>query len=177
MRVYRKITEENVEAFRIGDVINFTLTTGEEVEAMAMREEKDGMLFVTADCLEEERSMNEENITKGGYEKSALRKVLNSEIYDTFPEDIKEKMVPFANGDFLRLLTEDEVFGDERLEPMNNRRNRIADRGAGSDEAEWWWLQDVYSAASFALVSYSGSALCSAASRAFGVRPAFKINI
>lgn len=177
MRVYRRITEENVEAFRIGDVINFTLTTGEKVEAMAMREEKDGMLFVTVDCLEEERSMNETNTTKGGYEKSALRKVLNSEIYDTFPEDIKEKMVPFTNGDFLRLLTEDEVFGDERLEPMNNRRNRIADRGAGSDELEWWWLQDVYSAAYFAFVSGTGYASCYLASSAFGVRPAFKINI
>jgi len=177
MRVYRRVTEENVEAFRIGDVINFTLTTGEKVEAMAMREEKDGMLFVTVDCLEEERSMNGENTTKGGYEKSELRKVLNSEIYDTFPEDIKEKMVPFANGDFLRLLTEDEVFGDDRLEPMNNRRNRIADRGIGADELEWWWLQDVVSAADFALVSYAGYASDAGASLASGVRPAFKINI
>lgn len=177
MRVYRRITEENVEAFRIGDVINFTLTTGEEVEAMAMREEKDGMLFVTVDCLEEERSMNEENTTEGGYEQSELRKILNSEIYETFPEDIKEKMVPFANGDFLRLLTEDEVFGDERLEPMNNRRNRIAERGAGSDEAKWWWLQDVYSAATFAFVHGYGNAGCTNASFARGVRPAFKINI
>ncbi len=176
MRVYRRI-EENVEAFRIGDVINFTLTTGEKVEAMAMREEKDGTLFVTVDCLRDERRMNERATTKGGYEKSELRKVLNSEIYDTFPEDIKEKMVPFANGDFLRLLTEDEVFGDERLEPMNNRRNRIADRGAGSDELEWWWLQDVYSAAAFALVTNSGRADCNTASYADGVRPAFKINI
>ena len=177
MRVYRRITEKNVEAFRIGDVIKFTLTTGEKVEAMAMREEKDGTLFVTVDCLEEERPMNDSNTTEGGYEKSALRKVLNSEIYDTFPEDIKEKMVTFANGDFLRLLTEDEVFGDERLEPMNNRRNRIADRGAGSDELEWWWLQDVYSAAAFARVSYAGTAYCNFASPALGVRPAFKINI
>jgi len=176
MRVHRRVIEE-VETPRIGDVINFTLTTGEKVEAMAMREEKDGMLFVTVDCLEEERSMNEANTTKGGYEKSELRKALNSLIYDTFPEDIKEKMVPFANGDFLRLLTEDEVFGDDRLEPMNNRRNRIADRGAGSDELEWWWLQDVYAAATFALVSYAGPAGCRDASRALGVRPAFKINI
>ena len=177
MRVYRRITEENVEAFRIGDVINFTLTTGEEVEAMAMREEKDGMLFVTVDCLEEERSMNKRDTTKGGYEKCELRKVLNSEIFDTFPEDIKEKMVPFANGDYLRLLTEDEVFGAERLEPMNNRRNRIADRGAGSDELEWWWLQDVYSAANFASVGITGYARRVTASVALGVRPAFKINI
>lgn len=177
MRIYRRTAEENVEVFRIGDVINFTLTTGEEVEAMAMREEKDGMLFVTVDCLEEERSMNEGNTTKGGYEQSELRKVLNSEIYETFPEDIKEKMVPFANGDLLRLLTEDEVFGDDRLEPMNNRRNRIAERGAGSGEAEWWWLQDVYSAAYFPSVDTSGYAYCSFASLAHGVRPAFKINI
>ena len=176
MKVIRRITEE-VDAYRVGDVISFTLTTGEKVSAMAMKEEKDGTLFVTVDCLEEERPMNSYDTTEVGYEACELRKVLNSEIYDTFPEDIKEKMVPFANGDFLRLLTEDEVFGDERLEPMNNRRNRIADRGCNSDELEWWWLQDVYSAAHFALVRGHGDAHYYGASYARGVRPAFKINI
>lgn len=176
MKVIRRITEE-VDAYRVGDVISFTLTTGEKVSAMAMKEEKDGALFVTVDCLEKERPMNDNDTTEGGYEACSLRKVLNSKIYDTFPEDIKEKMVPFANGDFLRLLTEDEVFGDERLEPMNNGRNRIAERGAGSDEAGWWWLQDVYSAANFALVHDAGLASYYGASHALGVRPAFKINI
>jgi len=177
MRVYRRVTEENVEAFRIGDVINFTLTTGEKVEAMAMREEKDGMLFVTVDCLEEERSMNEANTTKGGYEKSELRKALNSEIYDAFPDEIKDKMVAFENGDHLRLLTYEEVFEENRLEPMRNRRNRIAGRGCNSDELEWWWLQDAFTAAAFALVHYYGNATYNGASSANGVRPAFKINI
>ena len=175
MKVIRRITEE-VDAYRVGDVISFTLTTGEKVSAMAMKEEEDGTLFVTVDCLEEERPMNSDT-TEGGYEACSLRKVLNSEIYDTFPDEIKDKMVAFENGDHLRLLTYEEVFEENRLEPMRNRRNRIADRGCNSDELEWWWLQDAESAAYFAYVGSRGYAFSGGASLAAGVRPAFKINI
>ena len=176
MKVIRRITEE-VDAYRVGDVISFTLTTGEKVSAMAMKEEEDGTLFVTVDCLEEERPMNRNDTTKGGYEACSLRKVLNSEIYDTFPDEIKDKMAAFENGDHLRLLTYEEVFEENRLEPMRNRRNRIADRGCNSDELEWWWLQDARTAARFAFVLTDGDAYCHGASLALGVRPAFKINI
>ena len=86
-------------------------------------------------------------------------------------------MVAFENGDHLRLLTYEEVFEENRLEPMRNRRNRIADRGCNSDELEWWWLQDAESAAHFAHVSLGGNATFGGASLALGVRPAFKINI
>lgn len=176
MKVIRRITEE-VDAYRVGDVISFTLTTGEKVSAMAMKEEEDGTLFVTVDCLEEERPMNSGGTTEGGYEACSLRKVLNSEIYGTFPDEIKDKMVAFENGDYLRLLTYEEVFEENRPEPMRNRRNRIADRGCNSDEPEWWWLQDAVSAAYFALVDSDGRAYYYGASFALGVRPAFKINI
>lgn len=39
-----------------------------------------------------------------------------------------------------------------------------------------WWLRDVVTAASFALVYYSGGATCSLASYSLGVRPAFCIS-
>ena len=39
-----------------------------------------------------------------------------------------------------------------------------------------WWLRDVISASTFALVHYGGYAGCSAASYSFGVRPAFCIS-
>ena len=40
---------------------------------------------------------------------------------------------------------------------------------------QWYWLRDVVSAANFALVANDGSAACSSASNAGGVRPAFSI--
>jgi hypothetical protein len=173
------------DEYEVGDIIDFTLTTGEQVSAMAMRQEEDGMLFVLVDCLKDERPMNEENTNMGGYEASDLRKALNEEIYPTFPDSLKARMKPVYKEDKLRLLTAMEVFGENpygdedngtQLEPMKERKNRIAFQGKGTDEWEWYWLQNVKkdSAAYFAGVNSRGYA-SSNASYAGGVRPAFKI--
>lgn len=131
--------------------------------------------------------MNRTNTNKGGYEKSLLRKKLNTEILDRFPAEIREKMVAFPNGDLLRLPTEREIFGEnifgaeedksvEQWSPMKERKNRIAFQGMNGGW-EWYWLQNEYdgSAANFACVSDDGSANCNNASDATGVCPAFKI--
>ena len=181
--VQRTITIETDE-YEVGDVITFSLTTGEVVSAMAMRQEEDGMLFVFVDCLKDEAPMNEDNTTMGGYECCDLRKKLNTEILDTFPNSIKSRMKPVYQDDKLRLLTAMEVFGENEygdedngvlLPLMKYRKNRIAFQGKGTDEWEWYWLQNVYSASSFALVSTTGIANANIASNSFGVRPAFKI--
>ena len=165
-------------------MITFSLTTGEVVSAMAMRQEEDGMLFVFVDCLKDEAPMNEDNTTMGGYECCDLRKKLNTEILDTFPNSIKSRMKPVYQDDKLRLLTAMEVFGENEygdedsgvlLPLMKYRKNRIAFQGKGTDEWEWYWLQNVYSASAFAFVGNLGFATYSTASASFGVRPAFKI--
>ena len=132
--------------------------------------------------------MNRTNTNKGGYEKSLLRKKLNTEILDRFPAEIREKMVAFPNGDLLRLPTEREIFGEnifgaeedesvEQWSPMKERKNRIAFHGKGTDRWEWYWLQNEYygSAAHFAYVTIYYSTHFNDASYAGGVRPAFKI--
>lgn len=132
--------------------------------------------------------MNEEDSNRGGYEATDLRVKLNGEILERFPADIREKMVAFANGDYLRLPTEKEIFGCndygkvepddvQQWEPMKQRKNRIAFQGKGTDRWEWYWLQNAHKryVARFAIVSSHGSALYSTASCARGVRPAFKI--
>ena len=43
MEVIRKITVDT-ELFELGDTISFELTTGEQVQAMAVRETPNGML-------------------------------------------------------------------------------------------------------------------------------------
>lgn len=183
------------DEYKVGDVIDFTLTTGEKVSAMAMRQEEDGMLFVFIDCLKKEYPMFKNPSKMGSmqinYFNSDLRHALNNEILDTFPEEIKSRMKVMRIGDTdafdkLRLLTEKEVFGENRYGEVDNGtrlplmeeiRNRIAFQGRGTDTWEWWWLQNKAegSAAYFAYVSGSGDAGSDNASIDSGVRPAFKI--
>jgi hypothetical protein len=188
MKLFRTVETVAAGNYTVGDVIPFALTDGEEVEALAVKQEQDGMVFVLVDCLRKEYPMNQRNTNKGGYEKCALRKKLNGEILDRFPAEIREKMVAFSNGDLLRLPTEREIFGEnpygmneddsiQQWEAMKERRNRIAFQGSKTGTWEWYWLQNEVedSAANFASVNSSGDADYLSASGAFGVRPAFKI--
>lgn len=173
--------------FEVGDVIGFTLTDGEEVEAMAMKVEDDGVIFALVDCLVEEMPMQRDG-------KDIMREYLNKDVYIRFPEEIRNMMKPFERGDMLRLMTECEVFGychygsealyqDKQFEPMKDRRNRIAYQGkdGSEDEWEWYWLADrlrgVTSSAYFAVVYSYGYAYSSDASNSLGVRPAFKLSL
>lgn len=183
MRTY----ETETSTYEVGDVIAFELKGGEKVEAMAMRQEADGVLFLFVDCLKDEECMNEEDSNRGGFDASDLRMKLNREIIERFPAEIREQMVAFANGDMLRLPTEKEIFGVneysedegdvEQFAPMKLRRNRIAFQGLNGNW-EWYWLANKHkrSASYFALVNYSGNAYYLNASTAGGVRPAFKIK-
>lgn len=184
----KRVTKMDTTNFEVGDVFPMTLSDGEQVEAMAMKQESDGMIFMLIDCLLDESSMNSENTNRGGYDVSDLRVKLNGDILERFPAEIREQMVAFQNGDLLRLPTEKEIFGENRygeyesedvtqFEPMKLRRNRIAFQGTNG-AWEWWWLANKVrgSAAYFANVTCGGNALYYSASFARGVRPAFKIR-
>ena len=179
----RRTEKIKVNTFRVGDVIRFKLSDGEKVEMLAVKEEKDGMIFCFADCLAKEYSMNAQNTNAGGWDVSDLRKKLNGEILDRFPQKIRKLLLPFENGDLLRLPTEKEIFGsnpcgeDEpesvsQWKPMKQRKNRIASQGLNGGW-EWYWLQNRVpnSAASFANVHSNGNCGCSNASNPCGVRP------
>ena len=185
LTVHRSATVQTDE-YEVGDIIDFTLKTGEEVSAMAMWKETDGMLFVFVDCLKTEYPMNSNDTNKGGYEACALRKKLNGEILDSFPDSLKVRMKPVYKDDKLRLLTAMEVLGEnpyedkvggEYLPLMGDIRNRIAFQGKDTGTWEWYWLQNTPndSAACFADVSGCGDASYAGASLSGGVRPAFKI--
>ena len=185
-----EFTEQD-DGFRIGDTISFAMTDGEIMDAMAVKYEPDGMIFCAVDCLATEYAMNAKNTNKGGYEASDLRKKLNGEIIARFPAELRERMMPFENGDLLSIPTEKEIFGVneygeeepeavKQWEPMKLRRNRIAFQGHNG-AWEWYWLQnrfrDPASASHFANVGTGGSCTYDGASDAWvGVRPAFKIR-
>ena len=109
MKVKRTIKLET-DTLKIGDIIKVKLTDGVKVQAMAMQQEEDGMIFCLVDCLPGEYPMNSTRTNKGGYEESDLRKKLNGEILNLFPVELTDMMIPFDNGVLLRLPTEKEIF-------------------------------------------------------------------
>lgn len=188
MKVKRKI-KSDVDTFKVGDIIKVKLTGGTKVQAMAMQQEEDNMVFCLVDCLPGEYPMNSSDTNEGGYEESDLRKKLNGEILNLFPAELKAMMAPFDNGDLLRLPTEKEIFGEnyygeyespyvKQWKPMKKHRNRMAFDGTKGENLQWYWLMNKVreSAADFAYVNSGGIANYYDASYSRGVRPAFKVQ-
>ena len=189
MELYRMSKVENIGTEKtiaeVGDRLRFTLEGGEEVEAIAVRREENGMLFIFTDCLRDEYRLHEPG-KYPGWEDCELRRKLNGEILERFPEDVLQLLMPFSNGDLLRIPTEKEIFGEneygkkepenvEQFEIMKDRRNRIAFQGFGTGDWEWYWLQNrgVSSATWAAIVDWNGDAYWWSASDVDGVRPLF----
>lgn len=178
--VYRKTLTKTTE-IQTGDQIRVSHYT-----ATCQTVTPKGALFLLDQYLDEAYPMNGKNTNKGGYGESDLRETLRSkEILDLF-DDWGDRMVPFDNGDLLRIPFFGEIFGQEdaeyfepdgceQWELMKDRKNRIAFR---QNCWEWGWLQNKRkgSATNFAYVYFHGNAGSGSASYSVGVRPAFLIN-
>jgi hypothetical protein len=193
MKVYRTSEVLAGGKYEVGDIVSYTMEDGEEVEALAVKEEFDKhgnlcMVFMLLDCLKEECRMNRDDTNDGGYEESHLRDQLATKYLEKFPAALRLNMVPFENGDLLRIPTEREIFGRniygeeepntvEQFEPMKKRRNRMAFDGLNG-ETQAYWLQNkrVGSATYFCLVYTNGGAYYSGASYSLGVRPLYRIR-
>ena len=201
MEVKRTIKTE-VESFELGDVISFKLKDGEKVQAKAVKQTDEGMLFLTVDCLKDEYPMFEYPVgsMEINYFNSDLRHALNGEILDRFPDEIKSRMVGMRIGDtdafdLLRIPTEREIFGEntygkeesdtvKQFKCMKNCRNRIAFHGSKTGTWEWYWLQNRAEdyASNFATVTSSGNAHYFGIAKYYGapascgVRPAFLLS-
>lgn len=193
MKVYRTSEVLVGGRYEVGDIVRYTLETGEEVEAIAVKEEYIGnyepcMTFMLLDCLKDTCRMNRGDTNEGGYEKSYLREWLNGECIEKFPFAMRMNMIPFEDGDLLRIPTEREIFGRniygeeepdtvEQFEPMKKRRNRLASDGLNGGY-QYYWLKNrcVGSATYFCLVNNSGYANAYYASLSLGVRPLYRLR-
>lgn len=193
MKVYRTSEVLAGGKYEVGDIVSYTMEDGEEVEALAVKEEFDKhgnlcMVFLLLDCLKEECRMNRDDTNDGGYEESYLREQLKTEYLERFPASLRLNMVPFENGDLLRIPTEREIFGEnrygeeepdtvEQFEAMKKRRNRMALDGSNG-ETQVYWLQNkrVRSATGFCGVANIGDASTNYASHSLGVRPLYRIR-
>lgn len=147
---------------------------------------KKGALFLLDQYLDDPFRMNQKNTNKGGYEESDLQKDLQkNSILDIF-SSLRNRMVPFKNGDLLRIPFAEEFFGDidgyvpsgkKQWSLMKDRKNRIAIR-LGEEAYEWGWLQNKVESSSvhFARVNGSGDLGYNGASNYFGVRPVFRLG-
>ena len=179
MVVIRK-QEMVVNSVHIGDQIQVGKYT-----ATCQKITESGGIFMLDQCLDKPYGMNRTVTNVGGYEASDLRK----DLIDDFKTDvnfdsIRHMLVPFENGDLVRIPTIGEFFGQDNFyvmdkakqwELMKNRSNRIADREG--IPLEWSWLQNTVkmSAARFAVVGNTGLAASNSASLSLGVRPVFML--
>ena len=175
-----RMTEIETPDIHIGDRLRVGRYT-----ATCQKVTEKGATFLLDQYLDKPMAMNPENTNKGSYPKSDLRKALQSdEVLDIFA-DIRDYMVPFENGDLLRIPFAGEIFGDklpkwcepdghEQWPLMQDRRNRLASRRG---DYEWGWLQnkDKASSPDFCVVDTVGFADYWDASNVLGVRPAFLI--
>lgn len=188
MKVMRKMegTINKKVGFKVGDQIQIGKYT-----ATCQKVGKKGAIFCMDQYLDEDRPMNAQRTNEGDYESSDLRKYLQTLSADEMFAEIKEMMVPFKNGDLLRIPTAEEMFGPEEAYEyyealknkkqwplMKDRHNLIAFR-EDEQKLEWGWLQNKYkdSAANFAIVTSNGYAYDGSASNAYGVRVVFRLLV
>lgn len=176
-----RMTEIETNDIQIGDRLRVGHYT-----ATCQKITDDGAVFLLDQYLDEAYPMNRKDTNKGGYEESDLRKALQSDEVLNIFAGIRDYMVPFDNGDLLRIPLFGEIFGQEdaeyfepdgceQWELMKDRKNRIVFR---QNCWEWGWLQNKRkgSATAFAIVGSNGSADSNDASDSLGIRPAFLIN-
>lgn len=170
--------------FNVGDIVEFSLTNDDAVQAMAVEQDGDNMIFCMLDCLPGKYEMDNRGVIYGHYNSCDLRRKLNNELIDLFPKDLVAKLIPFENGDFLRIPTEKEIFGEneygeresmlvKQWKPMKKRRNRIAFDGTEDEKLQWYWLDNFNTF--FVAVDSRGCAKYANADKLIGVRPVFQI--
>lgn len=168
---------------KVGDKITVDLKDLGSFEATAHEVTDNDVLFIFDDYIAE-RPMNDKPTNEGGYEKSDLKKWIDSYLYNSFPLELKTRMLELTIPTVGQMIGwgdewDKEHFepdGDEQLPLMKKRRNRVA---YFNNECKWGWLRNAmkkeYSSALFALVNYCGDAIYSSASDSCGVRPYFRV--
>jgi hypothetical protein len=174
-----RMTEIETSIIEVGDRIHVRHYT-----ATCQEITPKGALFLLDQYLNEAFPMNRSNTNKGGYPKSDLRKALQSDEVLNIFADIRDYMVPFENGDLLRIPFAGELFdklpswcepdGHEQWPLMKDAHNRTASR-CGDYERGWLQNKNKTSSTDFCLVYYDGCVNCWYASLVVGVRPAFLI--
>ena len=180
MKVLRK-QEIDTANIQVGDQMVIPLAELGEFTATAHKVTDEGVMFIFDDYVTR-RPMNNRNTNKGGFEKSDLKKWMDTVLYMAFPEELRDKIYGLTLPTVGQIVGHEDEWDNKNLEPDTNEqlplmkkcKNRIA---CFEDQLAWGWLRNAtkeeVSSALFAYVAYIGYTDYGGASYSGGVRPEF----
>lgn len=180
IKVIRKY-EKEVQDIQEGDQILIPLAEMGEFTATAYKVTDKGALFIFDEYIASQ-PMNNKNTNNGGFEKSDLKKWMDSVLFMAFPDWLRDRITDLSIPTVGEMFGHEDEWDNERFEPdtdeqlplMRERENRVAYL---KNEWEWGWLRNAmkkeYSSAGFAGVSGHGNTHSYSASYSGGVRPEF----
>ena len=180
MKVLRKQEIETTN-IQVGDQIVIPLAELGEFTATAHKVTDEGVMFIFDNYITC-RPMNNRSTNKGGFEKSDLKKWMDTVLLMAFPEELRDKIYGLTLPTVGQIVGHEDEWdnknlesdSDEQLPLMKECKNRIA---CFEDQLTWGWLRNAtkeeFSSALFAGVSSDGNANYYGASNSFGVRPEF----
>ena len=166
---------------KVGDKLMVPLGKLGNFTATVQKITNDKVLFIFDDYVAK-RPMNEDGGNAGGYDKSDLKKWIDTELYNMFPAVLKQRMTGLSIPTLGEICGWDdewdrnhiEADGDAQLPLMKQRRNRVA---YYNNDCAWGWLRNAtkkeFSSAYFAIVHDFGLSDYHGASNSGGVRPEF----
>ena len=180
MKVLRK-QEIDTANIQVGDQMVIPLAELGEFTATTHKVTDEGVMFIFDDYVTR-RPMNNRDTNKGGFEKSDLKKWMDTVLFMAFPEELRDKIYGLTLPTVGQIVGHEDEWDNKNLEPdideqlplMKECKNRIA---CFEDQLAWGWLRNAtkeeFSSASFALVGGGGFTGYYSASNSDGVRPEF----
>lgn len=77
------------ELLQVGDELDITMKTGEELTVQAVGTTEHGLIFLLKDCMKDEHGMNKRMTNKGGWRDSEMRLWLNGTIIHMLPDELR----------------------------------------------------------------------------------------
>ena len=180
MKVLRK-QEIDTANIQVGDQMVIPLAELGEFTATTHKVTDEGVMFIFDDYVTR-RPMNNRDTNKGGFEKSDLKKWMDTVLFMAFPEELRDKIYGLTLPTVGQIVGHEDEWDNKNLEPdideqlplMKECKNRIA---CFEDQLAWGWLRNAtkeeFSSAYFAIVSSYGNTSFLGASDSLGVRPEF----
>ena len=180
MKVLRKQEIETAN-IQVGDQVIIPLAELGEFTATAHRVTDEGVMFIFDDYVTR-WPMNNRSTNKGEFEKSDLKRWMDTVLIMAFPEELRDKIYGLTIPTVGQIVGHEDEWDNKNLEPdideqlplMKECKNRIA---CFEDQLTWGWLRNAtkeeFSSACFAGVNNYGDAASTGASGSLGVRPEF----
>lgn len=180
MKVLRK-QEIDTANIQVGDQMVIPLAELGEFTATVHKVTDEGVMFIFDDYVTR-RPMNNRDTNKGGFEKSDLKKWMDTVLFMAFPEELRNKIYGLTLPTVGQIVGHKDEWDNKNLEPdtdeqlplMKECKNRVA---CFEDQLAWGWLRNAtkeeLSSAYFADVHNVGNTDCYYASTSNGVRPEF----